>query len=261
MTRLQLGVMQNRSKDMNEATRFRLRVTAYTPETIPMARLAQYMQEFAALMGSEASVRFRGVTKGSTVLNAEVQREEVPKIDARLHEASDLQASDKSDDVRKIVDRIEAMLRADNARGTIAKGNQRIVTFLGIDAVMPERIGPIHEATTVEGEVQRVGGSDKTIHALLLAEDGRVLKLTTRSRELAKQLAVELFSQVRAQGTGIWFRNEQGKWELEELRLERFEPVSPRSLLEAVGELRAVEGSGWESMRDPLAIARDLRKH
>lgn len=30
---------------MKAKARFRLRITAYTPETIPMARLAEYMRE------------------------------------------------------------------------------------------------------------------------------------------------------------------------------------------------------------------------
>lgn len=246
---------------MQDRTRFQLKVTAYTPETIPMARLAEYMQEFASLMGSESGVHFKGVTKGSTILNVEVEREAVPKVDARLKAAKEPLAEDAPEELAKTVTKIEAMLRADNARGSILKGNQSVVKFLGIDAVIAERIGPIHEATTVEGEVQRVGGSDKTIHALLLSDDGQLHKLTTRSRDLAKSLAMHLFGQVRAHGDGVWYRNESGVWVLEELRLERFEAVTSRSLIEAVGELRTIEGSGWSEMTDPLATARDLRRH
>lgn len=226
-----------------------------------MARLAEYLQQFAALLGSEESVRFRGVSKGSTVLNAEVPWEAVPKVETRLRDAAAQSGSDQYDDVQKVVSRIEGMLRADNARGLVLKGRESVFRFLGVDAVIPERIGPVHEATTVEGEVQRVGGADKTIHALLLTADGQIHKLTTRNRELAKQLAMHLFGQVRANGTGVWFRNEQGRWELEELRLEGFEPVPPRSLVEAVSELRSVSGSGWRKLKDPLAAARALRKH
>jgi hypothetical protein len=226
---------------MTDPNRFQLRVTAYTPSTIPMARLAEYMQELAALMGSKSSVHYRGATKGSTILNVEVQHEDIPKVAARLRSASESNAIPPPDDVRKAKDALEALMRTDNARGTLSFGGERIIMFLGVDAVIAERIGPIHEATTVEGQVTRVGGTDKTLHALLLDDDGTTLRLTTRSRDKD--------------------RNEMGKWELAELHLETFEPVPTRTLVEAVSELRAVEGSGWSSMPDPLATARALRKH
>ncbi|HET6719883.1 MAG TPA: hypothetical protein VFH22_09565, partial [Rhodocyclaceae bacterium] len=63
---------------------FKLRITAYTPETIPMNRLAEYMLHFAALMGSETHVHFKGLKKGSTILCARVENEDVPKVGERL---------------------------------------------------------------------------------------------------------------------------------------------------------------------------------
>ncbi len=38
--------------------RYTLYIKAYTPETIPMARLAQYMQNLAALLGHDRAVHF-----------------------------------------------------------------------------------------------------------------------------------------------------------------------------------------------------------
>ena len=223
-----------------------------------MARLAEYIQELAALMGSEAHVHYRGATKGSTVLHAEVEPEDLPQVEERLR----LAATDgAAADLRKVFARIEALLRADNARGSLSHKGERLIKFLGIDAVIAARIGPVHEATTMEGEVVRVGGKDKTVHALLVGGDGQEMKLTTRSRDLAKQLAGHLFTKVRVHGTGVWFRSESGEWDLDELRLETFEPVSARSLLEAVAELRAVAGSGWHGVADPLAAVRSLRQH
>ena len=229
---------------MKDAARFHLKISAYSPETIPMARLAEYMQELAALMGSEAHVHYRGATKGSTVLHAEVEAEDIPKVEDRLRTAA---TDNATAEMRKVLARIEALLRADNARGTLTHNGERLIKFLGVDAVITARIGPVHEATSLEGELVRVGGKDKTLHALLVGTDGQEMRLTTRSRDLAKQLAGHLFSKVRAHGTGAWFRSEAGHWELEELRLETFEPVSDRSLLEAVAELRAVPGSGWRT--------------
>lgn len=245
--------------DMDDRTRFRLRITAYTPDTIPMARLAEYMRSLADLMGSAAHVHFRGVTKGSTVVQAEVEAEDAPKVEQRLRAVSTHNAAA---DALKAVRQLETLLREDGARGSLfIEGGERIIKFLGIDAIIAERVGPIRESTTVEGEVVRVGGKDRTLHALLVSSEGTEFKVTTTSRDKAKGLAGHLFATVRATGTGVWYRDESGEWELDELKLEDFEPVEGRSLVEAVAELRAVGESGWKDVPDPLAALRDLRKH
>lgn len=244
---------------MKNRSVFRLRITAYSPDTIPMARLAEYMQGLAALMGSEGHVHLKGLTKGSTVLSVEVEDSEAARVEDRLRRAV---TSNAVPEVSKAMAKLEALLRDDNARGALTGDRgERFIKFLGIDAVVAERIGPIREASTLEGEVVRVGGKDRTLHALLVAADGQEYKLTTTSRDRAKQLAVHLFSKVRVTGTGVWYRSEAGEWELDELKLESFEPLSNRTLMEAVAELRSVQGSGWEKVADPLALLRNLRKH
>lgn len=243
---------------MKDASRFSLKITAYSPATIPMARLAEYMRELAALMGSEAHVHYSGATKGCTVMHAKVESEDVPKVADRLRSAA---GEDAAAEVRKVLDRINSLLRGDNARGALSHNGERLIKFVGIDAPSVKRIGPVFEATTFEGELVRVGGKDKTLHALIVGSDGEEAKVTTRSRDQAKQLAANLFANVRVSGIGLWFRTEAGTWELDELRMESFEPVSERSLIEAVAELRAVQGNGWRGIADPLATVRSLRKH
>jgi hypothetical protein len=62
-----------------EGTEYQLRIAAYTPATIPMARLAQYMADLAIMFCERDSVHFRGLTKGRTILNARVDREAAPR--------------------------------------------------------------------------------------------------------------------------------------------------------------------------------------
>lgn len=244
---------------MKANPRFRLRITAYTPATIPMARLAEYMRELAALMGSESGAHYRGATKGSTVLNVEVAPENAAKVAERLLQAT---SSDAPAEAKKAMANLDALLRADNATGTLTlPGRRRPIRLQGIEAMLPERVGPIREFTTVQGEVVRVGGKDRSLHALLIGEDGQTFRLSTGSRETAKLLAVQLFSRVRASGVGTWYRNDAGAWDLDELKLQSFEPLEERTLLEAVSELRNVEGAGWRELDDPLTVLRGMRKH
>jgi len=239
-------------------TRFNFRITAYTPATIPMRRLAEYMAQYAALMGSDAHVHFDKLKKGSTVLCARVEHEDVPKVEQRLQQVGH---ADAPADVVRIYNNINAYLRADNAEGTVKReGGAQIIKFPGYKQPLPQRIGPVKEVGHLEGEIVRVGGRDRTIHALLLGPDGEEHKLTTTSRDMAKELGKHLFTAVRVNGTGTWFRNEVGQWDLEGFLVQDVEPLSERSLIEALAGLREAEGSEWEKMADPLATWRELRQ-
>jgi hypothetical protein len=54
---------------------YRFKITAYTPATIPMARLAEYMAELAVVLGEEEHVHFVRLQKGSTVLVHNIENE------------------------------------------------------------------------------------------------------------------------------------------------------------------------------------------
>lgn len=242
-----------------DATKFNFRITAYTPETIPMSRLAEYMTQYAALMGSDAHVHFEKLKKGSTVLCARVEHEDVLKVEQRIQQAGH---ADAPADVVRIYNTINSYLRADNAEGSVKReGGAQIIKFPGYKQPLPPRIGPIKEAGHLEGEIVRIGGKDRTIHALLIALDGEEYKLTTTSRDMAKDLGKHLFTAVRVNGTGTWYRNEEGQWELDSFTVQDFEPLSDRTLIEALAGLREIDDSEWKKMADPLAKWRDLRRN
>jgi hypothetical protein len=47
---------------------YRLRIDAFTPETLPMSRLAEYMADLATLLGEQERVHFARLENGSTAL-------------------------------------------------------------------------------------------------------------------------------------------------------------------------------------------------
>ena len=57
-----------------------------------------------------------------------------------------------------------------------------------------------------------------------------------------------------------WMREAAGTWALVRFRIRRFEVLDKDSLCDAVTALRAVPGSGWKEMADPLAELTDLRR-
>src|SRR6202142_3266166 len=69
---------------MPEGRIYRLVIDAYTPETMPMGRLAEYMADLAAILGERAAVHFVGLEASSTVLVHKVETEAVPKVQERV---------------------------------------------------------------------------------------------------------------------------------------------------------------------------------
>lgn len=236
---------------------FKLRITAYSPETIPMNRLAEYMLQVAALMGSEAHVHFKGLKKGSTVLCVKVEQEDVPKVSERLARAN---TPDAPADVLRPFKALNDLLRADKARATLKHGAAQIIKFPGYDMPAIQRIGPVKEAGQLEGIVISVGGKDSTKHIRMLGHSGDDYKLTTRNLELAKELGNNLFGPVRVNGMGTWYRNEDGQWELENFIVQSCEPLEDTSLIEAVAALRDMEDDDWNKLPDPLAAWHELRR-
>ena len=58
---------------------------AYTPQTLPMARLAEYMGRMATLLGEKSHVHFVRIEEGSAVLLQDVEQEAQPLVRERIH--------------------------------------------------------------------------------------------------------------------------------------------------------------------------------
>lgn len=230
-------------------------IDVYTPASIPMARLAQYMSELASLFGHTHDVHFLRLKKGSLGVVARVAHEAVPKVRARLSNARDAGAPA---DVRKPYKKIDDMLRADNAVGKLLRGKSNVLAFPGRKAAQSERVGPFTEHSTIDGRIVRIGGLDETAHAQIEDSEGKVWSAEC-TRELAVQLAHHLYKQpVRLAGNARWVRNEAGEWEQLSFRAKEFTTLSEDDLSTAISKLRRIEAD-WKQETDPAALLRRLR--
>jgi hypothetical protein len=238
-------------------TTYRLYIDAYTPATIPMARLARYMQEFASLLGHEAAVHFERLEEGSTQLVSRVDFEDVPKVRARLDR---LARGEGDGDSLKARDEIDRLLADDNATGFVedSASNAKVIAFPGVTRPKPRRYGPFNQEGSLGGLIVSVGGADATKHVQLQNGDTKHTGLET-DQETARRLGKHLFEPVRVVGTGRWLREDDGSWTLESFKVRDFTVLRDESLRDAVEGLRAVEGSDWKGMGDPLAALKALR--
>ncbi len=90
-------------------------IDAYTPETIPMERLAKYLAALAKMLGHGASVHFDRLETGSTKSLMHVQREDAPKVFERVEHIATGQAAN---DATAAFNELNFLLRDDSAIGS-----------------------------------------------------------------------------------------------------------------------------------------------
>jgi len=224
-----------------------------------MARLAEYMREFAELLGDRDSVHFAGIVKGSAVLRAYVNDEFSVDATRRILGA---RSGDASKEVTDRTAKIDRLMKQDSARGEILRRDGNVLyAFEG--AKRSELLEP-EVSVTQDGEligsVMRIGGRDESVPLLLQDSDGNFYEANIKGRELARKVAGYLFGQpIRVSGSGTWTRSADGKWKLDRFIVQSFEELDDRPLSDVINEIRAIPDYGWSKEEDPLDEWHHLR--
>ena len=241
---------------MDREYKFKI-ANSYTPQTLPMERLAAYMNAFARLLGEKANVHFADVEEGSAVLVAAVDEPARPKVRERV---VSLRTGAATEDTRRAFNDLDELLRSDNATGLLTGDKTaEIVSFPGRSRPEPLKYGPFRQEGSLQGHLIRIGGRDDSIHVHI--RDGAIVYTTIETNaELAKQLGRHLFDPVvRLHGTGSWYRDENGGWELKRFVAARFEILDDEPLLSVVEHLQAIAGNTWDQVDDPTRMLLDGR--
>lgn len=233
---------------------YRFKIDAFTPDTLPMARLAEYMAGLAELLGEPTAVHFKKLESGSTVLVQKIDREAVPKVRQRT---SAVRRGDAPQDATRAFKAINKLLRDDNASGVLQlkKGTAVILRFPG-RLETEEKFASIWQQGSIDGIINRIGGRDETIH-VGLEMDGRHVSACSTTRAIAKELRHLLFEPVRLFGRGRWSRDNDGNWTLEDFRIESFQELNDAPLSDALKELRSIPVEWGE---DAFSELNEIRK-
>ena len=216
---------------------YRFRIDAYTPATIPMARLGEYMTQLAAALGEEASVHFVRLEAGSTTLVQRIEREAIPKVHSRTEA---IRRGDAPRAALRAYRMINRFLREDDGAARLTAPSGVVLDFPGRGEVT-DADAFVKQEGTVDGRLVRVGGTDRKVPVLLQA-DGEQIVGCFADRSVAKKLAERLFEHVRLYGTGRWRRDGTGQWTLDTFHIRTFEPLQNASLSSVLGELREIAG-------------------
>lgn len=220
--------------------RYKFKIDAFTPETLPMARLAEYMADLADLLGNAEKVHFIRLDEGSTVLVHAVDWEAGPKVAERIRS---VKRDDALPEVLKAYRSIDHRLASDNAIGRlIPPGKDNVIEFPGRSRPASQTYGPFTQQETVDGVPIMIGGKTDPVPVHL--EEGDIVHLCHASRAIAKRLAEHLFaSVVRVTGNARWHRDPDGTWVKDRFSITDFCLLKDEPLGETVQRLRSAAGS------------------
>lgn len=238
---------------MSDDVVWRFHVEAYTPETMPMARLAEYLGELAKLLGQPNAVHFLRLEAGSTDMLARVEREAAPKA---LAQAEAVRIGKGPPDAVRAFHRLNQMLGDDNGSGSLtAEGGAQIIAFPGARRPVSE-YATVSERGSIDGELIRIGGKKDPVHLTLQwgSIDYSGIEV---SRAKAEELGKFLFRPIRLFGDGRWFRTADGEWLLDRFRVDSFDVLDAEPLPAALLRLRTAASGDWA--KGGLEVLDDLR--
>lgn len=235
---------------------YRFEIDAFTPGTIPMARLAEYVSDLAKILGNTSYVHLARIEPGSTVPVILVDWEAEPKVRERLKSIRNHEAPAEAQQAAKDVDR---RLLQDNAKAAlIDPTGSKVLRFQGRENATKMEFGPITQPGVFQGVPIKVGGENDPVPVHL--EDGKDKTIVLAKRSLAKQIAQYLFtSVVRVEGTGRWIRHTDGEWEMLSFQAASFKVIEDASIRKNIEDLRQVSAE-WKTLDDPLAELEQIRR-
>lgn len=242
---------------MATGAEFRFKIDVFTPETIPMARLAEYMTDLAKLLGEARAVHFLHLEHSSLNVVAKVDPEAAPRVEERVELT---RQGEGPADAMTAFRNINRRLRADNGVGELQSNGAQILEFRGrLDAEVVTFPAFWQEGSALDGVVIKLGGTGDPVPVHL--QTGRdVHSSVFASLEMARQIKHHMFDEtLRLYGRARWLRDDAGQWKLERFNIANFEVLDSRPLNEVVAELRAIRGSDWERIADPWAELRVIR--
>src|ERR1700733_8008523 len=228
----------------------RFHIEGTTPQTLPMARLAEYLKELAILCGYKKHVNFIRVETGSAPLVMEVDDIYETKVFSRIATAASHRGPQ---DARDANNHLRSMLKKDSFWADFKTENGEVRTSYPLIGEHKEKTyGPFWQEGFIDGIVVRLGGIDDTLPVHIVYE-GRIF-ICNASKEIVRQLGPKIWGDpIRAHGKGKWFRNEQGIWEMKYFDIHSVEDLHATTLSDAVKRLREIPDNGLMELKDPLA--------
>lgn len=231
-----------------------LKLNDRSPQTLSMKRLGQYIAHLSDMLGEVEHVHFDSVSKGSAMLNVDIESLHYQKVLTHVREVPNGMGAKKQLSAYRA---LQQLMDEDGTGGAILDDAEAPVLSF---RKRPDDEKPlvVNKSGSVQGRLYLVGGKDETIPVRLEGANGETLHCEATT-EMAQQLSALLFKQVRVSGRGIWERSPEGAWKLKKLKIELFQELDTANAGEVVARLQSIGGLKWADMDDPHGVAKDLR--
>jgi len=224
---------------MADGQEYRFHIGAYSPKTMPLGRLTEYLQELLTLLGNSDRLHLTGVHEGSTQPVIYVEQPYVKEVNKIAENIKSGAASARKMNAYR---NINKMLAEDEGKADLSESENGAV-IIPFPGTQPDTLilSGMKESGVVEGKLMRVGGIQDKIPLILTGTDDKQIAGCYTDRARAKQLAHHLFDTVRLVGEGTWQREETGIWQMSEFKVDNFEVIEPSSFTEDFIKLRAID--------------------
>jgi hypothetical protein len=236
---------------MANGREFRWKIGAYNPETMPLGRLLEYLQQLALLLGESKKLHLIKIDSSSTTPVLRIDDEVVEHVQQRATEVRLGVAP-----TMHVYHKINRMLEEDKTEAGLYEGTAEIIPFPG-RRESEEAIFGIYRQGSLDGSLQKVGGAKAWVPLQLEVDSGECLTGCYARRSTAKEMGKHLFDPIRLYGRGRWNRTGDGGWVLDKFWVDSFEPLDDTPLIEVVSALRAIQAD-WNP--DPVSRIRDSRE-
>lgn len=226
---------------------YSLKIKGFTPNTLPLGRLGEYVLALADLIGDDVHVNFERVTKGCAQLKVIIDDDDALIAESRIRLAPSAELGSSQ---RKGYEKIQSLLMADKTSAAFKPQKGAVILkFPGAPKNLL-RLATVKEAGEISGRIFKIGGRDETIPVSLLTPDGDIVNCTA-SVEMAVKLKPYLLTPIDVilTGVGKWKRTESGKWEAIEFKINDYSVMEFDGLEKGIEGIRAA-GSGWDDVAD-----------
>lgn len=237
---------------------YMLRIPHRRPSQISMDRLAEYMREFAQLLGTENTPMFAGVKNASIGVCAKIPDTRTSAAWKNVQKAKSVPGSRPA----RHLNNIAGMIGEDRFRGVELRDNTNKVVYLFQPQVRAEMVAmTIKQQGEVDGVVTGLVGADDTMHLYLRDLLSRDLRLIVKDEAMARALLSHFRKGLlRLRIHGTWMRTEDG-WvpEASKCMVDGYEVLDEVLLTDVFDQISRVPGNGWCALKDPESEWRDLR--
>lgn len=238
---------------MRNSPEFRWILKGFTPEKMPMARLADYIQQLAKMLGQEDGVHFDRVERGSVAVVAAIDRRSSGKVSARVN---GIRSGTAPADAMKAYGVINAMLAQDKTTALLRDRSAVIIRFPGKIAERKALV-EVPDSGSVVGYLYLLSDAGREFHARIRLESGGTLQCTVGS-DIARKLREHLFETVKVYGRGVWARSEGGAWTVVSLEINEVIRAESARLRTVVDQLRKLD---IEWPEDPLGYLEGINRN